>query len=203
MPKETFYHLKEEKKQKIIQAIENEFCRVPFAEASINRIIEEAKIPRGSFYQYFEDKEDAITLLMKRQVEQEKREFDKIVATSSDMFDLILRLYDAYILMYQTSKTARLHLNILKKMRDNNMDIESIKEYSYQICWEKIQERMPQDAMVIADPSRRKIVAKMLTLLMRTTVIEVLTEKLTVSEGREQLASQLHVIQYGLHTERS
>ena len=203
MPKETFYHLKEEKKQKIIQAIENEFCRVPFAEASINRIIEEAKIPRGSFYQYFEDKEDAITLLMKRQVEQEKREFDKIVATSSDMFDLILRLYDAYILMYQTSKTARLHLNILKKMRDNNMDIESIKEYSYQICWEKIQERMPKDAMVIADPSRRKIVAKMLTLLMRTTVIEVLTEKLTVSDGREQLASQLHVIQYGLHTERS
>ena len=45
MPKETFYRLRE-------------FLENSFEAASINRIIKEAAIPRGSFYQYFEDKKD-------------------------------------------------------------------------------------------------------------------------------------------------
>lgn len=58
MPKETFYHLSEKKKQRIMDAAKKEFSRVPLAEASIAQIIKDAGIPRGSFYQYFEDKED-------------------------------------------------------------------------------------------------------------------------------------------------
>lgn len=39
-------------------AAEREFLENSFEAASINRIIKEAAIPRGSFYQYFEDKKD-------------------------------------------------------------------------------------------------------------------------------------------------
>lgn len=58
MPKETFFHLTDEKKSRIMSAAKKEFSRVPLSEASIARIIKDAEIPRGSFYQYFEDKED-------------------------------------------------------------------------------------------------------------------------------------------------
>ena len=58
MPKSTFYKLPEEKKQRILDAARQEFSKVPFREASINHIIKMAGIPRGSFYQYFEDKQD-------------------------------------------------------------------------------------------------------------------------------------------------
>ncbi|GCF95656.1 TetR family transcriptional regulator [Enterococcus florum] len=58
MPKETFYHLSEKKQQRIMDAAKKEFSRVPLGEASIAQIIKDADIPRGSFYQYFEDKED-------------------------------------------------------------------------------------------------------------------------------------------------
>ena len=64
MPKETFYNLNEEKKEKIEKAIINEFSRNSFEKASISNIIEEAKIPRGSFYQYFDDKEDAVKYII-------------------------------------------------------------------------------------------------------------------------------------------
>ncbi len=64
MPTERFLNLPEEKKKRIIQASLREFARVPFEEVSINRIIQEADIPRGSFYQYFEDKQDLRMFLL-------------------------------------------------------------------------------------------------------------------------------------------
>ena len=58
MPKETFFNLDPSKQQRIIQASVDEFAQYTFEEAKLSRIIKAAGIPRGSFYQYFEDKED-------------------------------------------------------------------------------------------------------------------------------------------------
>lgn len=58
MPKETFFHLSDEKQQRIMKAAQKEFSRASLGEASIAQIIKDADIPRGSFYQYFEDKDD-------------------------------------------------------------------------------------------------------------------------------------------------
>ena len=60
MPTERFYRLPEAKKQVIRQAAIKEFARVPFEKASINQIIQNADISRGSFYTYFEDKQDLV-----------------------------------------------------------------------------------------------------------------------------------------------
>lgn len=65
MPKETFLNLSEEKKKKIIKAAQNEFERVPLEQASIKNIVENAGIARGSFYQYFESKEDLMRIYYK------------------------------------------------------------------------------------------------------------------------------------------
>ncbi|MCJ0573962.1 TetR/AcrR family transcriptional regulator [Enterococcus cecorum] len=58
MPTETFLHLPDEKRKRITDAAIQEFSRVPLEEASIANIVKNAEIPRGSFYQYFENKED-------------------------------------------------------------------------------------------------------------------------------------------------
>ena len=50
MPTQRFLKLKEEKKQVILEAAVHEFSRVPYSSASINQIIKEADISRGSFY---------------------------------------------------------------------------------------------------------------------------------------------------------
>ena len=64
MPKDTFLNLSEDKKSKIINAAKKEFARVPIEEASIKNIVEEAEIARGSFYQYFESKEDLLKYIL-------------------------------------------------------------------------------------------------------------------------------------------
>ena len=65
MPKETFLKLPEEKKHKIIKAAKKEFERVPFEQTSIKNIANDAEIARGSFYQYFERKEDLLRIYFK------------------------------------------------------------------------------------------------------------------------------------------
>ena len=64
MPKDTFLNLSEDKKNKIINAAKKEFARVPIEEASIKNIVEEAELARGSFYQYFESKEDLLKYIL-------------------------------------------------------------------------------------------------------------------------------------------
>ncbi|WP_046214483.1 TetR/AcrR family transcriptional regulator [Paenibacillus wulumuqiensis] len=58
MPTKTFFNLPDEKRQNLMNAAMREFSRASLADASIANIIKDACIPRGSFYQYFEDKAD-------------------------------------------------------------------------------------------------------------------------------------------------
>jgi len=64
LPTETFFNLPKEKKNKIIEAIKNEFARVPFEKVSINKVVQDADISRGSFYMYFEDKKDMLVCVL-------------------------------------------------------------------------------------------------------------------------------------------
>lgn len=64
MPSERFMRLPEEKRKRICAAAMQEFMHHPYAQVSINQIIRGAEIPRGSFYQYFEDKKDLFLYLM-------------------------------------------------------------------------------------------------------------------------------------------
>lgn len=56
MPSATFFNLPPAKREKLLAAARAEFVRAPFAQASVNRIIHGAGIPRGSFYMYFATK---------------------------------------------------------------------------------------------------------------------------------------------------
>jgi AcrR family transcriptional regulator len=64
MPTERFMRLPEAKKRAIWKAAFDEFSRTKMDKVSINRIIQEAEISRGSFYTYFEDKWDLLDYLL-------------------------------------------------------------------------------------------------------------------------------------------
>lgn len=76
MPKQTFLNLPEEKRNTIINAAINEFAEYGLEKASTNRIVANSGIAKGSFYQYFEDKQDVFMYLLTI-VEKEKMEFFK------------------------------------------------------------------------------------------------------------------------------
>lgn len=76
MPKQTFLNLPEEKRRNIVDAAIEEFAEYGLENASTNRIVANSGISKGSFYQYFEDKQDVFMYLLSV-LEQEKLEYFK------------------------------------------------------------------------------------------------------------------------------
>ena len=60
MPTSTYYNLSADKKERIEKAVKKEFARVPLIDMSVKNIVTDAKIARGSFYQYFETRHPCI-----------------------------------------------------------------------------------------------------------------------------------------------
>lgn len=71
MPSPTFFNLPEVKRQAITELAIAEFANSDYASASISNLVKQAKIAKGSFYQYFEDKKDLYLYLLD-QVTQQK-----------------------------------------------------------------------------------------------------------------------------------
>lgn len=99
MPKQTFYNLEKEKQNKIIEAAVLEMEQYPLDELSINRVIKTADISRGSFYQYFEDKDDLVsyvlrefTGIIKENVERITGEKGITLEAAKDALNLIVSL---------------------------------------------------------------------------------------------------------------
>ena len=86
MPKDTFKNLNEDKKQRIFDAAIQEFSTCSFSDASINQIIKTAGIPRGSFYQYFNDKEDLYLYMIEEISNQKKKLIPERVSNPDDDF---------------------------------------------------------------------------------------------------------------------
>mgnify|MGYP004513415225 FL=1 len=87
MIKQTFYNLPKTKRERIYQAIKTEFDRVPLDKISINSIIKEANISRGSFYQYFDDKGDLYDIFADKIMDSIKECFtNTLVKYKGDLF---------------------------------------------------------------------------------------------------------------------
>lgn len=83
MPSSTFFRLPDPKRNALLRCAREEFARVSYPEASINRIIHAAGIPRGSFYMYFTDKADLFSYL----VEQHAQHLSNIMVEQLKAYD--------------------------------------------------------------------------------------------------------------------
>lgn len=137
MPKQTFYNLPEEKRERLIDAAIDEFTIRSLREASITNIIKQAEIPRGSFYQYFEDLDDLFFYLIKRFVidlsEQTLHIFEE---TEGDFQRVTIAYADTYIDFVMNSekssfyKVIYLNMNVIVKRKIFNAIIQSFKDSS-------------------------------------------------------------------------
>ena len=64
MAKDTFHNLSSEKREKILDVLKTVFREKPFHEVTVKEIVEESGIARGSFYQYFDDLQEAYFVIL-------------------------------------------------------------------------------------------------------------------------------------------
>lgn len=124
MPTDTFFHLPKEKQERIIEAARKEFSRVALNEASIANIVKEAGIPRGSFYQYFENKEDVYFYCFHRMHQMGFEELFKILnQVQGDLFQGFRQFFAIALPMIFSSDHAQFFKNSFM-----NMDYRASRE---------------------------------------------------------------------------
>ncbi len=114
--KNTFWNLPEDKRQRIEEALVQEFASQGYRKASLNRVVLSLGIAKGSLYQYFANKEAIFLFIFERFSRLVKEMAGKPVAlgTGGDFWEIVRRLFlagvafvDKYPAYYQ------LYLNAL------------------------------------------------------------------------------------------
>jgi AcrR family transcriptional regulator len=70
--KQGFLNLSQEEQVRVLEAALDEFAERDFESASLNRIIQNAGISKGSMYHYFQNKEDLYMYMLDKVMEEKK-----------------------------------------------------------------------------------------------------------------------------------
>ncbi len=198
MPKETFLKLSKEKQQKVINAAKKEFARVPIENVSIKNIVEEADIARGSFYQYFESKEDLLIYILKENSEKLNIKLkNEVSKTNGDIFKLYIFLYDSMLEEFTGNSDQDLFKQIfinLKSSDENIFDIvknikpQNIIDYYEQIDKTNLKIESYDDLTVVCD---------MLNAITRRAVIKNFKNK-SKEECRAMFLKEIEYLKHGI-----
>jgi len=94
MPKDTFFNLPQEKRNRIIAGAKEAFSKKHYRQVTVDSIVAFSKIPKGSFYQYFANKNDLFKYIFRDiGIDKNKELMDEIEKSKDMKFsDLIIRL---------------------------------------------------------------------------------------------------------------
>lgn len=199
MPSERFLKLSEEKKARITRAALKEFLRVPLEEVSINRIIQDAEISRGSFYTYFEDKSDVLAYVFYKKkeaawlsiIETLEREQGDLWRASLRWYELALQRLESSEFKDQLRSVVRVSVSYLTEaMRDCRMDESMLERIEQLIAPPGIPETVGRD--------RLRACLEMLHMALASAVFQAALYPERRAQARKLLEEKLSILQAGM-----
>ncbi|TFJ92424.1 TetR/AcrR family transcriptional regulator [Lentibacillus salicampi] len=199
MPKQTFYNLPEEKKQTLINAIEKEFSRVPLYEASISNIVKEADIPRGSFYQYFADKEDAFFFLLDNLSIKRKECFIALLKKhDGDLIDAMTTFFQQVITKGENLDFMRnAFLNMTHKIENSFARIFSDQQSEEQ--FKEVSSLIDKQKLNISGDKELFHVMQILTSVIVRNFVEKFARNLSDEEAMYNVNIEMKLLKTGLY----
>ena len=200
MPTNTFFNLPEEKKNKILKSANKEFARVPLEQASIKNIVENAEIARGSFYQYFEDKQDLFDYLMTLKIgNMQKNLLDMIERENGNIINIFINVYDHLIQVGKLRKNNKFFRQIFENVKtsDNLMFIKKdvTKNKIEEILYELYSKN--KDILNIKNEEEFKLVIEMLFAITRRRIVVSLKYK-DLNEARNDYLKEIEFLKSGI-----
>lgn len=198
MPKETFLKLSEEKKQKVLNAAKREFARVPIEQVSIKNIVEDAEIARGSFYQYFESKEDLLAYILKENADEiDTKIKNKIYETKGNIFDAYIELYDLMVkkIVENTEQEFFKQIFINLRLSDESLFtlIKSVKPQNII----KYFEMFDKTSLKINEKNDFILICDMLNVITRRAIVKNFKGN-SQEECRQNFLKQIDYLKYGI-----
>ena len=195
---ETFLRLPEEKRKRFLDAAWEEFVSVPKADASINQIVRRAGIPRGSFYQYFADKEELFDHLMEKVIGHFISEYRKVMEqaggdifrTQELCFDRVARLGSgADVLFARSLRIARLNPGLLPQA--------ALARQLMGRIFNAVRDTIDMTALRKAEEGFAANIFGLTLVSLAVAVMECVNAPERAEEIRAELLLQLDIIKHG------
>ncbi len=200
MPTNTFFNLPEEKKNKILKAANKEFARVPLEQVSIKNIVEDAEIARGSFYQYFEDKEDLFDYMMDLKIGDIENKLNRLIEKENgNIINICVSLYDHLIQVGKLRKNNKFFRKIFENIKtsDNLMFIK--KENRNIKLAQKLYDLYDKNKEIlnVRNKEEFRLVVEMLFAITRRRIVASLKYK-DLYEARNDYLKEIEFIKNGI-----
>lgn len=202
MPTDTFMKLSQEKKDKILHAGKKEFARVPFEETSIKNIVEEAGIARGSFYQYFESKEDLLTYIMQSHTKKIETALSKATKVSKgDIFQIFIAMYDYMVTDIFKESDCNFHKRIFENIKTSEDTIFTIKprgkELKEPFDETELEKVIDTSKLKVENKEDAKIIIRMLCVITRKALVSNFKYP-SKEQARKDYIRQIEYLKYGI-----
>ena len=200
MPTNTFFNLPAEKKHKILKAANKEFARVPLEQASIKNIVEDAEIARGSFYQYFENKQDLFDYIMTSKTgDMEKNLMEMIENENGNIINIFITMYDHLIEVGKIRRNNKLFRQIFENIKTSDNLMLTRKEEMNKKLEKTLQDLYSKnrDILNIKDEEEFKLVIEILTAITRRRIVASLKYK-NSAEARKDFLKEIEYIKRGI-----
>lgn len=195
MCSETFLRLPEEKKNRFLDAAWEEFTNVSYADASINKIVSRARVPRGSFYQYFTDKQELFFFLLSGMLKHFYEEYNRMLDThQGDIFQTQLHCFDRVVVKRQLTPLFAKGLEIMQLNPMFLMEIIVKKEMAYNV-WESAREHIDHGIFRDTETEKQAFVMSLVTLVM--TMTDAVTCPERAERCRNDLSLRLDILKNG------
>jgi len=131
MPKDTFLNLPSDKQNHLIETAVDEFYLNGFNGFSITSYVKKAGIAKGSFYQYFEGKNDLFRMIMDKQSQKKIMLFNEMLQNfKEESFYVILKiLYRVSLRFYKEQPKLASIGESFEKNADLNLKEEIFGEH--------------------------------------------------------------------------
>jgi len=201
---ERFEKLSQDKKQRILEAAREEFARVPYDEASINKIIKNAGISRGSFYTYFEDKNDLLRYIFCDEEEKNRQFLKELVLTHQGNFWDAITEWVEKVAYYLKEGSVQQRINIftqsgiMRRIVDWGEAHKGLKESKEQEQLKWFKEHLDFTNIDIKDDEKFAAMIKATHTIAGFTVLNLIISPQSDEEKiLKEFKLQIDILRYG------
>ncbi|WP_152657021.1 TetR/AcrR family transcriptional regulator [Oceanobacillus sp. CFH 90083] len=202
MPTSTFFNLHDSKRVKLLQAAEKEFARAPLSQASIANIVKLAGVSRGSFYQYFEGKEDAFYYLLKLHTDKRRAYFlKKLQEADGDLMAAMDQVFQT--MLVELSEEEHLQflknaiLNVTHEIEDSFTELFLGKQHEVD-AMNKVKDLVDFKKINVDSKQEFFHVMQILTSVTFRNIVDQLSRNLSREEATENFRIEMDLLRKGL-----
>lgn len=197
MPKNTFFNLPEDKREKIIASAKEEFTIHPLYKARVSNIISKAGIPRGSFYQYFIDLEDLYFYVIDKYLDNIYSVGAEYISKTTDLIEFAYLTFDYDYDAFSNDSRHKFMGNVLQSISDN---AEYIKKFNDKRTTyiKMVFKKMDTSKIIYQNEEEFQKIYHLIQNVKRMIVQKSMFEKLTKAEALLEFKWHLNIIENGI-----